>query len=362
MTIGFVLDDTLDVADGVQAAILALGKELSERGHDVHYLVTETKRTDIRNIHSMTKSVALKFNGNSVRTPRFTSKKKVIALFEQVKFDVLHVQMPFSPLFASRIVKYAPKDTKIIGTFHILPYGWLASKGTHVLGWLQKNTIKKFDTVFAVSEPAQVFMRRCYGVKGNVLPNPVNYHFFNQQKKLYTNKKSIVFVGRFEQRKGVLHLIKAYSRLPESILNTSELIMCGKGPLLVDAKNFAHTKDCNVAFPGFVSDEEKAQYLANADIAVFPSISGESFGIVLAEAMSAGAGVTVGGNNPGYASVLGEWPDTLFDPNDTTMFTKTLRLFLTDTQKRKKIGSLQHDAVKKYDIKKVVDRLMLCYK
>jgi len=74
--------------------------------------------------------------------------------------------------------------------------------------------------------------------------------------------------------------------------------------------------------------KKKANFLASADIAVFPSISGESFGIVLVEAMAAGSGVVLGGNNPGYKSVLGQQPYLLFSPRDTEAFAEHLKLFI----------------------------------
>lgn len=358
MTIGLILDDTLDRSDGVQQAVLAIGKELSVRGHEVHYIVTETKRTDIKNIHSLTKYMSLAFNGNSVRTPRFVSRKKLNALFSDVAFDVLHVQMPYSPLFAARVLKIAPKNVKKIGTFHILPYSTMTSVGTKLLGWTLKNNKKLLNHSFAVSEPANRFMKSSFGIDdGTVLANPVDYSFYNSFHKKVHPKKQIVFVGRFEQRKGVQQLIEAYAKLPKELINSSELTMCGKGPMHEEMKSLAGNLGVSVNFPGFVSDEEKAQYLTDADIAVFPSISGESFGIVLTEAMSAGSGVTLGGNNPGYSSVLAPWPEAMFNPSDTGALSRKLEEFLSNDKLRQSTGLKQHEAAKQYDIKVIVDTL-----
>jgi phosphatidylinositol alpha-mannosyltransferase len=137
--------------------------------------------------------------------------------------------------------------------------------------------------------------------------------------------------------------------------------MCGKGPLLEKVKQNAIDKSLDINFPGFVDDDQKAQYLANADIAVFPSISGESFGIVLTEAMSAGSGVTIGGDNPGYSSVLENFPESLFNPKDIEGFTAILIKYLEDDKARAMLGKKQHTEVKQYDINKVVDRLLYHY-
>lgn len=358
MTIGYILDDTLDRSDGVQQAVIAIGEHMRGLGHDVHYIVTETTRTDLKNIHAVGTYWSMNFNGNSVRTPRPVRKKAIDALFSEVAFDVLHVQMPHSPLLAGRVLHRAPKHVVCVGTFHILPYNWFARIGTRLLGLALRRSIKRLDRAYAVSEPARVFMQHTFGVAGAVLPNPVDYQFFNAFVRKNQVKKQIVYVGRFEERKGVEELVNAYSALSDQERADSELVMCSKGPLLEKIRNISDSRGLHIHLPGFVSEEEKAQYLANADIAVFPSKSGESFGIVLAEAMAAGASVTIGGNNPGYASVLAPWPETLFDPSDAGAFTALLSQLLADSATAAAIGTQQHEAVKQYDVQAVCERLL----
>lgn len=361
MKIGIVLDDTLDKPDGVQAAVLDIGKELTNRGHEVHYLVTETTRKDIENIHSMAAYLSLPFNGNSVRTPKPANKKYLKKLLSELDLDVIHVQMPYSPFMAGRVISSVSARTKVFGTFHILPYDRLTSIGTKLLGMFLKKNLNKFDGFFAVSSPASEFMKETFGVESKVLPNPVNYQFFSSFKRELSDDFTVVFVGRFDERKGVRQLVEAFSMLPKTMRNDVRLIMCGKGPLLDEVRKRASELEINATFPGFVSDEEKAQYLANATIAVFPSTSGESFGIVLAEAMASGSSVTLGGDNPGYRSVLGNWPDVLFDPNDLEGFSRTLNGFIGNMDRRAEIEIEQHDYVKRFDIVNVVDKLEDAY-
>ena len=137
--------------------------------------------------------------------------------------------------------------------------------------------------------------------------------------------------------------------------------MCGKGPQHEALVKVSPALGLDIDFPGFVSEQEKAQYLANADVAVFPSISGESFGIVLTEAMSAGAGITLGGNNPGYSSVIGRWPEVLFNPNDIQSFSDLLVRAAQDTDFRRTIGKQQHEYAKQFDIKTICDQLVERY-
>lgn len=358
MIIGYVLDDTLDKSDGVQQAMIVIAEKMRSLGHDVHYIVPYTERQDLQNVHSVAKVISMKFNGNSIRTPISASKKQLKKLLTDVKFDVLHVQMPYSPIMSGKLIKMAPKNVQIIGTFHILPYNLSAKLGTKLLGAYLWRNKKRFNKVFAVSRPAQEFMEKSFGLSGDIMPNPVDYKYYHgfAGESLEITKPRIVFLGRFDIRKGVKQLVHAYENLPSR--QDVELVMCGKGPLLEELRNYSDSKNLKIFFPGYVDNETKAKYLSSADIAVFPSTAGESFGIVLLEAMSAGAGVTIGGNNPGYSSVLEEFEGTLFNPNNEQEFIEKLNDYLENSDKRTQIGSKQHAGVAKYDVDVVVERLM----
>jgi phosphatidyl-myo-inositol alpha-mannosyltransferase len=362
LTIGYILDDSLDVMDGVQQAMLNIGEEMRRRGHDVHYLVPKTNRTDIRGIHSLGDFYRLAFNGNSVRTPKFLSKKTIRGVYDSVRFDVLHVQMPYSPLFASKLLKYAPKVTPKVGTFHILPYDGIASLGTTFLGKLMHASHRSLDVVYAVSKPALDFMSTSYGLQGTVLPNPIDYSFFHAHaSQADKSQKKVVYVGRFDERKGVRELAHAIKLLREAGQSDVSFTMCGKGPLLQWVQSFNTQYALDIQLPGFVDDVQKAQELASATIAIFPSKSGESFGIVLTEAMSSGASVVLGGDNPGYRSVLSPWPDSLFDATSPQAIADKISFFLNETDIRTQIGREQQTYVKQFDIIGIADKLELSY-
>ena len=104
MKIGFVLDDTLDTADGVQQYVLLVGGWLKRQGHDVHYLVGHSTRKDVDNIHSLARNVRVSFNKNRLSVPLPASTRAIKNLLKAEKFDVLHIQMPFSPFLAGKII------------------------------------------------------------------------------------------------------------------------------------------------------------------------------------------------------------------------------------------------------------------
>lgn len=112
--IAFVFDDTLDVLDGVQQHIVTLGKELARRGHDVHYLVGQTEHSPVPNTHAMSRNVMVRANGNRMRIPLPASRRLIARTLAEGGFDILHVQAPYSPFMAGRVLEAASPDTGTI--------------------------------------------------------------------------------------------------------------------------------------------------------------------------------------------------------------------------------------------------------
>jgi len=367
LKIGFVLDDSLDKVDGVQQYVLTLGKWMRHQGHEVHYLVGQTKRNDIPRIHSLSKNIQLHFNKNRMSSPLPANRKQIKRLLDKEKFDILHVQLPYSPFMAGRVILSAPRETRIYGTFHIIPFSWIEQFGTKLLSIMLWRSRRKFNKLYAVSRPAQKFAKSSFGIDSDVLPNVVNVSSFKTGrmiKKYNDGKVNIVFLGRLVERKGCGYLLQAIEILhSKRKLDNVRLIICGKGELEQDLKNFVKRNHLSkvVSFVGFISEEEKPDYLASADIAVFPSTGGESFGIVLIEAMASGSRVVLGGNNVGYASVLGKSPELLIDPRNTNEFSKTLDKYIRSKTKRAKALAWQQAEVEQYDVEVVGKQLLKDY-
>ncbi|NBU33232.1 glycosyltransferase family 1 protein [bacterium] len=366
MKIGFVLDDRLDKPDGVQQYVQLVGSWLNSQGHEVHYLVGDSPRALQKNVHSLSKTINVRFNKNRMAMPLPASKKKIALLLKHEQFDVLHVQMPYSPLLAGRVVASAPTRTTVVGTFHILPHGNASSIGTKLLGVVLKNNKKRFDGFLSVSSAAQVFAKSHFGIESTVLPNVVDLQLFSKgiAIKKYNNKPNIVFLGRFVERKGAQFALDAYKQLLELYDAPLRLILCGDGPdkaKLTQRANAITHHHKDIVFTGFLKESEKSNYLATADIAVFPSTGGESFGIVLIEAMASGSKVVIGGDNSGYTTVLGDQPNTLVHPQDTDQFAQRLLLLLKDNKLAGQIHEQQQNLVKKYDITYVGPKIVAFY-
>lgn len=366
MKIGFVLDDRLDKPDGVQQYVQLLGSWLTTQGHEVHYLVGKSPHATQANVHNLSKTVAVRFNKNRMAIPLPASKRRISALLNSQQFDVLHVQMPYSPLLAARVVSAAPKHTAIVGTFHILPHGALSSAATKVLSAVLKNNKKRFDGFLSVSSAAQAFAKTHFGINSTVLPNVVDLTRYarGEPLKQFNNKKNIIFLGRFVDRKGARYAIAAYEKLLLITNIPVRLILCGDGPekdrLTKQADAINHVNK-DIIFAGFLPEQDKPNYLASADIAVFPATGGESFGIVLIEAMASGAHTVLGGDNVGYKTVLGNQPLSLVHPQDSDLFAQRLKHLLTNTSDADTLHAMQQEVVKQYDITFIGPQIVAFY-
>lgn len=372
MKIGFVIDDSLDRPDGVQQYVLALGSWLAAQGHDVHYLAGQTSRDDIPNVHSLAKNVSVRFNGNGLSVPLPVSRRMLRRFLAVEKFDVLHVQMPYSPMFAARVVMAAPASSVIVGTFHILPYDRFVTKATKMLGFALRRSLRRFDQVFAVSSSAAAFASQAFSLEQvSVLPNVVDVTRFARAEPIRdaaaVARKRLVFLGRLVQRKGCSTFLHAVAELSEMYDGPLEVVVAGKGPLAESLHDEAGSLGIGdvVDFIGFVPEDAKPELLKSADLAVYPSLGGESFGIVLLEAMassSAASGpVVLAADNPGYRTVLEPRPSQLFAPGDSKALAGRMKRYLTSPDDVSQVRRWQEMYVRQFDVSTVGRRLVAVY-
>ena len=365
LNVGFLYDDTLDSSDGVAHQVKTIGSWLSSKGHKVIYLVGQTKTREWSGgkVYSLAKNQKVIFNGNRLSIPRLASAAGIKEILHTEKLDILHVQMPYSPLMAMRVINRADKHPAIVGTFHIFPAGLASRWGSYFLRLMYGRSLSRFDTVMSVSSAAQKFARQAFGINSEVLPNVVDFQKLHSQSG--PNKSDylrIVFLGRLVSRKGAAQLLQAFLILHNQLPQV-RLTIAGDGPQKTKLEQFVRKNKLTeaVEFLGFINESDKAPLLASANIACFPSLYGESFGIVLIEAMAAGAGVVLGGNNPGYQSVLGEQLVLLVNPKKTNEFAQRLQRLIIDKDLAKDLHEWQKQHVKQYDIDIVGEKLVNIY-
>jgi phosphatidylinositol alpha-mannosyltransferase len=368
LKIGFVLDDSLDTPDGVQQYVMTVSTWLKDQGHDVHYLVGETQRTDIPQLHSLSRNVKVRFNRNRMSMPLPASRTKLRALLEKEQFDVLHVQLPYSPFLAGRIITAAPTATAIVGTFHVAPHSMIVHAANTLLRLMTRRSLRHFNAVMSVSSVAQAFAKKTFKLDSTVVPNTIDLSPYHQAQEFpqYADVQTITFLGRLVDRKGCQYLLSAVANMQAAggVRAPYKVIICGKGPLEAELKHYAagHGLQDIVEFVGFIDEADKPRYMASSDIAIFPSTGGESFGIVLLEAMAASRGVVLAGDNPGYASVMANRPEALFNPQKTAALADLLRGYLNDPLARKSARRWQRQEVQRYDIATVGTRIVEQYR
>lgn len=365
MKIGLVCPYNIGLGGGVQEVVTAMQTELKKRGHDVH-IITPLSRAARENPPAGTILVG---TGTDVRSPFSTTAQVSISIdpdeleeiVERYDFDILHFHEPWVPVMSRQLLGKSKSIN--IATFHArMPDGVMTKTIEKVITPYTKSIMKSFDALTAVSDAAALYGRSLTQQPIEIIPNGIDLKKYKAKRshQLQGEKRTVLFIGRLERRKGIPHLIDAFALLKD---DNAELIIAGDGPDRKKLEEQATDRGIqNVTFKGFVSEEEKIRLLREASVFASPAIYGESFGIVLLEAMACGA-PTVAANNPGYASVMqGRGFMSLVDPRDTTQLARRLALFLYDDELAELWRKWALKYVKQYDYLKVVGQYEALYK
>jgi phosphatidylinositol alpha-mannosyltransferase len=253
-----------------------------------------------------------------------------------------------------------------VATFHAkIPETLMSRTVVKVVTPYLKSVLKYLDHITAVSDAAAEYVSGLTDEPISIIPNGIDLkHYRRSARGNVTDKetRSILYIGRLEYRKGVKYLLQAYELLSQEMPDIS-LVIAGDGPdrekleLLVEEHDLP-----NVTFMGYISDEVKLQLLAESDLFCSPAIFGESFGIVLLEAMASGL-VTVAGNNSGYGAVMQELGAvSLVNPKDSEEFARRLKLLLCEDDLRKMWQAWAVKYVKQFSYPSIVSQYEDLYK
>ncbi len=366
LNIGFVFDDSMDRLDGVQQYINTLAEYYTSKGHKVFYFVGETKNSKYENLYSFSKNLRIRFNRNTVSIPYKSFKySQIEKTLDALMIDVFHVQMPFSPIMSSKVIRYASKrGITVIGTFHILGYNKLQSVATKLLGVITKKSLNYFSKIYSISSPAQSFSSHYYGIKSDILGAPIDIKKFKSSKTLDYKSIDILNLGRLVKRKATIDLLTALKILrnkhPESYQSINSVKIAGSGYLSEKLQTYVKKNhlDDKISFLGFVSEEDKINLFANSQISVFPSRGGESFGIVLIEALSSGTTLVLAADNPGYRSVLGILKTQLFPVKNPDKLAEKLNYYINSPEKIFNSLNESRRIVKSYDVNYVGSKIL----
>ena len=389
MKVGFISNHSFLRPGGVKAHILSLKDEFEKRGIETKVVIPRRKKSENydKDIIFLGRSIPISFKGTEADFSFALNFKKISKVLKGEKFDILHFHnlgiLGYQILKKSKALNILTihtgyKRSEILrekeniwdAPYSSIPKEILKKFSSLPIDYLIGKVKKRMNGAIAVSSPCLDF---CEGYSGpkTVIPNGVDLERFNPKnkkiKKFQDSKYlNILFLGRIEERKGLIYLLKAYKILEKNSFFQGRfrlrLIIVGDGPLKANCLQFVKKyKLKNVIFEGESSHKKTPSYFATADIFVSPAVFGESFGIVLLEAMASGCPIVAFGNK-GYKTVMqGKYKDFLVKPKDFVGLARKIELLIKSPKKRKEMKEFGLKLAKKYSWRKVADRILDFY-
>ncbi len=326
---------------GVGAHVANLATAMRVRGHEIRIVAPDA--SDVPDVISVGRSIPVPYNGSIARLafgPRVAMRIRVA--IRRYRPDLIHVHEPFAPSvgLATLLATRRP----VVATFHASAP---RSRAYRVASPALRPLYRRLAGRIAVSEEARRTVERALGEGVRVIPNGVDCGLFAGIAE--PSGSAVLFIGRFEPRKGARVLIDALPALRKRHPDAT-LILVGEGSqrrLCEDAVG-EEFRD-SVTFVGRVPPWELAQMMGQAAVVAVPSLGGESFGIVLLEGMAAGRPV-VASNIPGYAAVLRDGVDgILVPPGDAEALAAALARVLDDPARARVMGLSGRERAARYD-------------
>ena len=375
MKIGIVSPYYMHSFGGVQTLIKDLKRFLEKRGHEVLIIAPKARSQDAvkktpPGVIVLGFSTEINFKNPFHTTfPLAVGDRRLVAkLLREQNFDVLNIHEPWMPLLPYQILKEA--TCPIVGTTHARwPQSWLNKSLEKVRNPYFRHVLKKVDKITAVSSVAAKNVSMVdKKLKVQIIPNGIDCKQYKAQiekARKQDIQPYILYLNRLEKRKGPLLLLQAYRQYVDRAGSQPlPLIVAGSGPQADHLKDYANRNGLSklVDFAGYVDDQRKLELFANARIYVSPAPFGESFGIVLLEAMAADLPL-IAGNNEGYRTVLrDQGAESLVNPYATEAFAKALDAFCNDDALRLRWSSWARTEIQQYDYPSIVDQYEACFK
>ncbi|MFL1598747.1 glycosyltransferase family 4 protein [Gordonia amicalis] len=360
MRIGMICPYSFDVPGGVQAHVTELAHVFIDRGHEVSVLAPASRRTELPEyVVRAGPSLAIPYNG-SVSRVNFSPKGylRLRRWIAENGFDVLHVHEPNSPSISmlSLMVASGP----IVTTFHTATSKslWLSA-----FQGILRPYHERIAGKIAVSELARRWQMESLGSDAVEIPNGIDVGSFANARPLdgYPHAGgTILFLGRFDEpRKGIDILMRALPAVVARFPDVRVLVVGGGNQAALRRR--AGTLAGHLVFLGQVDDATKARALASADVYCAPNLGGESFGIVLVEAMAAGAAVIASSLNA-FRRVLDDGrAGKLVDTGSPDELAAGIISLLSDDETREQLVAAGRVRADKYDWSRVADQILRVY-
>jgi phosphatidylinositol alpha-mannosyltransferase len=344
---------------GVSEHVHHSASELRRRGHEVTIVTSRCgDEPPEPGVVRIGRNVLVPFNGawvNVTLGARLTTD--LGRAFDAARPEIIHLHCPLAPTLPLLTLLHAPKDTRIIGTFH-------EAAERNLIYWGFKGMLaraaRRLDTRIAVSRAALSLARKYVGGEYVIVPNGVDCSRFSPEREpigsLRDDAFNVLYVGRLDKRKGVKYLFRAVALAAKTTNRRIRLIVVGNDGF---RRRFLPRlpRRVDVHFAGVVGRDLLPRYFATGDVFCAPAVDRESFGIVLLEAMATGVPV-IGSAIPGYLTVLSDrWNSLVVPPKDESAIARAIVELIDDPELRTKIRGNGFRTIERYRWERIVAHL-----
>jgi phosphatidyl-myo-inositol alpha-mannosyltransferase len=352
LRIGLVCPYSLTVPGGVQGQVLGLARVLRQMGHEARVLGPCDGPPPATFVTPLGNSIPTAANGSIVPlAPDPSCALRTIRALRDEDFDVVHVHEPMAPgpTQTTLLLDLAPA----VATFHAAGYVSTYKQVNKGVRWLAE----RIDVRCAVSKDAEAMAERWLGGTYEMLYNGVELDRYVRIDPYKADGPTVFFCGRHEERKGLGVLLEAMAQLPPSV----RLWIGSSGPE-TDRLRRQYAGDTRIEWLGRISEEEKIARMAGASVFCAPSLHGESFGVVLIEAMAAGTPVVATALD-GYKNAARPDVDALLvPPGDATALADAIRRILADEDLANALRSSGVERATQFSMESLAERYLEIYR
>lgn len=351
LRIGLVCPYSLTVPGGVQGQVLGLGRELRRQGHETRVLGPCDGPPPESFVTPLGNSLPTAANGSiAPLAPDPSAALRTIRALRDEEFDVVHLHEPLAPGPTLTTVLMHPAP--LVGTFHAAGRSSTYQSLGRPLRWFANRIERKV----VVSKDALALAQAHLGGDYEILFNGVEIDQIAATPPAATDRPTIFFCGRHEERKGLSVLLEAFRSFPAD----TRLWIASDGP---DGPRLRaeHASDSRITWLGRISDAEKFARLRGATAFCAPSLHGESFGVVLIEGMAAATPVVASGID-GYRNVATDEVDALLvEPGDAAALADALRRVMSDASLAERLRTNGSRRAQDFSMTKLAREYLVMY-